>query len=98
MTNKPATQNLDYLLKFGFVNIRSINKNLEHLAIDQIMLQQEIIFVTETWKDPKNSKTLEIDGFYNAFANGKTPKGKGVGVFFKNDAKIDICEEEHYQL
>ena len=51
LTNKPATQNLDYLLKFGFVNIRSINKNLEHLAIDQIMLQYEIILVTETWKD-----------------------------------------------
>ena len=63
------------------------------------MKQLDIIFVTETWKDPKSDKTYHLNGFDSAFANGKTEtKGKGVGVFFRKDAFIEICEEELYQF
>ena len=74
LTNNPILQNFDYLFKFGFVNIRSLNKNFEHLAIDQVMLQQEVIFVTETWRDQKHLKSFELHGYYNAFADGKIAK------------------------
>ena len=70
-----------YVLGFAFVNIRSINKNIWHLEIDKIMLQKDIIFGTETWTDPTNTKMCKIDGYSCAFAHGKTGKGKGVGVF-----------------
>ena len=33
----------DLLLDLAFVNIRSLNKNMEHLEIDQIMLQQYLL-------------------------------------------------------
>ena len=41
-----------------------------------------------------------MKGYTSAFANGTTGKerGKGVGVFFKKDAKIEMCEEEFYQF
>ena len=100
LTNSPQVfQEPNQLLGFGFVNIRSLNKNFEFLEDDNLMKQLDIIFVTETWKDPKSDKTYHLNGFDSAFANGKTEtKGKGVGVFFKKDAFIEICEEELYQF
>ena len=57
------------------------------------MLQKDIIFVTETWRDSKSQKTYSLDGYQNAFANGKTEKGKGVAVLLK-----EVCEEDLYQF
>ena len=48
LTNLPNNQNHVELLGFGFDNMRSLNKNLEHLEVDHIMLQKDILFVTET--------------------------------------------------
>ena len=62
------------------------------------MLQKDIIFVKETWKDPRFQKIYAINGYDFAFAREKTSKGKGIGVFFKRDAQIEICEEEFYQF
>lgn len=87
----------DALFSFGFVNIRSIRRNLEHLQLDHVMLQEELIFVTETWIESWMEKP-ELTDFQSAFALGKTGRGKGVGVFFKKDAKIEVCEEELYQF
>ena len=36
LTNLPTPQNTNELLGFGFVNIRSLNKNMEHLEVDHI--------------------------------------------------------------
>ena len=99
LTNSPNNQNSDELLGFGFVNIRSLNKNLEHLEVDNIMLQKDIVFVTETWRDPKSFKTYSLEGYHHsAFADGKTGKGKGVGVFYKCHANIEVCEEDLFQF
>ena len=83
---------------FGFLNIRSLNKNFEHLETDSIMLQKEIIFVTETWKDVRHENTFNLNGYMAAFAHGKTGKGKGVAVYFKKEANIEVCERELYQF
>ena len=40
----------------------------------------------------------KLDGYKSAFANGKTGKGKGVAVFFRDNARIETCEEELYQF
>ena len=88
----------DLNVNFGFVNIRSINKNFQYLEQDSTMLKMDVIFLTETWKDAKHVKTYELDGFESAFANGKSPMGKGVGVFFRKDARIEICQEELFQF
>ena len=63
-----------------------------------ILLQKEIVFVTETWNDPKSPKIHYINGYQSAFANGKTGKGKGVGVFYKCAAQIEVCEEDLFQF
>ena len=81
------------LCGFAMVNIRSLNKHGKHLARDDIMLQYDIIFVTEIWQ-----KTFDIEGYKSAFAHGATGKARGVGVFFKKDANIEICQEELYQF
>ena len=39
-----------------------------------------------------------LDGYQSAFANGLNAKGKGVGVFFKRDGLIEICEEDKFQF
>jgi exonuclease III len=99
LANRPQTISpLNQLLRFGFVNIRSLNANFEFLEDDELMKELDIIFVTETWMDSKIQKTYQIDGYNSAFANGKTARGKGVGVFFKKDPSIEICEEELYQF
>ena len=62
LTNSSAEMNpSDQLFGFGFINIRSLNKNFPHLEIDQVMLQKDIVFVTETWKDPSSHKTYELN-------------------------------------
>ena len=66
--------------------------------MDSVLLQQEIIFVTETWKDDRIPKSYKLDGYKSAFANGINAKGKGVGVFFKRDGLIEICEEDKFQF
>ena len=99
LTNLPSIQEeLNSWFGFSLLNIRSLKKNLEHLQNDQIMLKEDIIFVTETWKEPESQTNYDIDGYKNVFAHGTPARGKGVGVYFKNDAVIDTCEEELYQL
>ena len=98
LTNFSHNENTNELLGFGFVNIKSLNKNIEHLEIDHIMLQRDIVFVTETWKGPKSSKTYEMEVYHGAFANGRTGEGKGAGVYYKCDADIEICKEDLFQL
>ena len=39
-----------------------------------------------------------LEGYESAFANGITGRGKGVGVFFKKNALIEVCEKEKYQF
>jgi hypothetical protein len=78
---------------FAMVNIRSLNKHGKHLARDGVMLQYDIIFVTEIWQ-----KTFDIEGYMSAFAHGTTGRARGVGVFFKKDANIEVCQEELYQF
>ena len=51
------------MIGFGLLNIRSLNKNFEHLKADTIMLKQDVIFLTETWRDEKNPKSYEICGY-----------------------------------
>ena len=99
LANRPRViPHSNILLSFGFVNIRSVNANFEFLEDDEVMKEHDIIFVTETWMDAKSDKTYNINGYHSAFANGKTGRGKGVGVFFKKDASIEVCEEELYQF
>ena len=50
-------QHIDCLFSFAFLNIKSLNKNLEHLEIDHLLLQEDLIFATETWVDLKHQKT-----------------------------------------
>ena len=83
----------DELFGFAMVNIRSITKHGKHLARDGTMMQYDTIFVTETWK-----KTFDIEGYNNVFAQGTTGRARGVGVFFKNDAEIETCQEDLYEF
>ena len=83
---------------FAFINIRSLNKNFEHLEIDQTMLLQDIIFVTETWKDPNSHKVFNLKGYHSAFAHGYTVKGKGVAVFFKKVQKLRHVKRTIFSL
>ena len=53
LTNLPKTTQHSNQL-FGFVNIRSLSKNFEHLESDFVMLQKDVLFVTETWIDSKS--------------------------------------------
>ena len=41
-----------------------------------------------------------LDGYNSAFANCKNGngRGKGVGIFYRNDSNIEICEEDLYQF
>ena len=43
-------------------------------------------------------KSYELCGYQSAFANGIIGRGKGVGVFFKKDALVEVCEKERYQF
>ena len=99
LANRPETTSpLNQLIGFGFVNIRSLNANFEFLEDDELMKELDVIFVTETWMDSKSKRTYKLDGYNSAFANGKTARGKGVGVFFRKDAAVEVCEEELYQF
>ena len=61
LTNLPTRKiRMQELFSFGFVNIRSLPKNFEHLQLDHVMLEEDIIFVTETWIHPKSRKTFEL--------------------------------------
>ena len=94
LSNLPIERDrINELCGFAMVKIRSLNKHGKHLARDHIMLQYNIIFVTEIWQ-----KNFNIEGYMSAFAHGTTGRAKGVGVFFKKDANIEICQEELYQF
>ena len=90
-------QSSNQFFGFALVNIRSLNKNLQYLGCDSVMLRNDVVFVTETWHDSKIHKIHKLDGYQSVFANG-TAKGKGAGVFFRSDATIEVCEEELYQF
>ena len=83
--------------KLSFVNIRSLSKNLSNLVADDVMMKNEVVFVTETWVNPEIPKHYNVEGYENAFANMKG-RGKGVGVYFSRDAQIEVCEKELYQF
>ena len=86
----------DLAFKFAFVNIRSLAKNFEFLEKDETMLQHETIFVTETWRETNHPQPPKLEGYISAFAN--KGRGKGVGIFFRKDADIEICEETLFQF
>ena len=71
-----------------FVNIRSLAKNFEYLEINEAMVKHDTIFETETWRDIKHQHTPALNGYFSAFAN--KGKGKGVGLFYRKDAVIEI--------
>ena len=97
LTNiKENEENQTLASRFAFVNIRSLSKNLQYLEKDVVMLKHDTIFVTETWICPNFEQTLYLDGFDSDFAS--KGRGKGVGVFFKRDARIETCEETLFQF
>ena len=52
------------------------------------MVKHDTIFETETWRDIKHQHTPALNGYFSAFAN--KGKGKGVGLFYRKDAVIEI--------
>ena len=81
---------------FSFVNIRSLQKHFEDLKIDDFMLKQEIIFVLATWMDPESKQNFELNGYESEFV--KRGRGKGIGVFYKTKAVIEVCNQDLYQF
>ena len=62
------------------------------------MLKNNVIFVTETWKDPKHQTSDTIDDYECGFSNKPTGKGKGVGGYLKKNTNIERFEEELCQF
>ena len=60
------------------------------------MLKEDFIFVLETWMEPQNDKTYHLDGYEAVFA--KRGRGKGIGIFYRKDANIEVCNKELYQF
>lgn len=91
------SKEISQVLEFSFVNIRSLAKNFEHLETDEVMLQNKIIFVTETWiEDHHDTDNFNLTGYQHAFSN--KGKGKGVGVYFEKDAEIEKCQQSLFQF
>ena len=51
----------DLECQFGFINLRSMNRYFEYLDFDHVMMQHEILFLSEMWKYPMSQKSYILD-------------------------------------
>lgn len=72
------------ILKISLLNIRSLQKHLEDVKADNVILKSDVICLTETWLIPQtNPQLYQIPGF--TCQTSSTGRGAGVAVYIRNE-------------
>ena len=70
-------------LKITLLNIRSLAKHMADILVDRVILNSDIICLTETWISPDtNPRAFSIPGF--SCTTASKGRGAGVAVYIRN--------------
>ena len=84
--------------KVCFFNTSSLRKHFQDILHDNVLLQADLICITETWLHREEDlSSLKIPN-YNCFSSVCRGKGKGVAVFSKFNAIFEQYSCENLQI
>ena len=81
--------------KFCFFNTSSLRKHFQYILHDNVLLQADLICITETWLHREDLSSLKIPN-YNCFSS--ICRGKGVAVYSKFNAIFEQYSCENLQI
>ena len=85
--------------KVASLNCRSLQKHIDDIRSDPMILQAKVICLSETWvKETDDGDQYRIDG-YELHLNSAGP-GKGLAIFFKGDGSVSevIVKDNQLQI
>jgi hypothetical protein len=81
-------------LKFVFINIRSIKNKLEKLEVlTSILIDLDIIIVTESWLEDNEVPYFNLTGFNLIHAQKLSGRGGGVAIYIKDIWNCNILSK-----
>ena len=96
--NSTLAQTDSKILSIFHFNIRSLSTNLHHLEVILVSLQRtpDILVFTETWLNPNNKDSININGYYSYNIVRENRDRGGVSIYVRQNIDSTILDKFSY--